>query len=290
MTGEEYGGFWRLRNPILWGLVATAFVLALAAASAVLPVCSENFLGIRKCEANKWSYFLKATPNELGDTLAGFAGALAFVWLITTVWLQAQELSAQRQELKLARKESEKMAAALEAQADIFRDEKRQRLEDRNAHHVNQLLEALGDRITRVNEDQSRHQLYWVYEYTARTVPQRGEPQLMLQRRKLFFFAGLDKGPLDALLKSAAKSANTFKHTLLIENEFTTLISIGRFQEVAFEPILNLLREIENLSGSLSAGEVQRLKNLGIFDLKDALKLLLSVAEKNSELVREYIE
>lgn len=38
------------------------------------------------------------TPNEIGDTLAGLAGSLAFIWLIVTVWIQSAELAAQRAE------------------------------------------------------------------------------------------------------------------------------------------------------------------------------------------------
>lgn len=53
---------------------------------------------------------ISAPFNEIGDTLAGFAGALAFVWLIVTVWVQSSEL-------KLAHNESLRMARALEDQA-----------------------------------------------------------------------------------------------------------------------------------------------------------------------------
>lgn len=56
-----------------------------------------------ECDTSGWEYFLFASPNEIGDTLAGVAGSLAFLWLITTVFLQGKELSAQRKELRLSR-------------------------------------------------------------------------------------------------------------------------------------------------------------------------------------------
>ncbi|MEM7727688.1 MAG: hypothetical protein AAF311_00265, partial [Pseudomonadota bacterium] len=41
----------------------------------------------------------------MGDALAGIAGTLAFLWIIVTVLLQSQELSAQRDELVEQRNE-----------------------------------------------------------------------------------------------------------------------------------------------------------------------------------------
>ncbi|WP_058313131.1 hypothetical protein [Shimia thalassica] len=84
--------------------------------------------------------FLKADPNAVGDTLAGIFSALAFVWIIVTVFMQGTELAAQREELVLTREEMERqreatqsMAESLEAQADIFKDEQRQRAEKRSS-------------------------------------------------------------------------------------------------------------------------------------------------------------
>lgn len=39
------------------------------------------------------------SSSELGDTLAGIFAPLAFVWLAGTVFIQSQELRAQREEL-----------------------------------------------------------------------------------------------------------------------------------------------------------------------------------------------
>ncbi|MCV2887314.1 putative phage abortive infection protein [Ruegeria aquimaris] len=81
-------------HPVFWGVLATLtlFLFALWIGSQV--DCSSE--GV--CQT-KFSIFLAARPNEVGDTLAGFAGALAFVWIIVTVWLQSQELSEQRRVL-----------------------------------------------------------------------------------------------------------------------------------------------------------------------------------------------
>lgn len=45
------------------------------------------------------------TANEYGDFLAGFAGSLAFLWLVASFSLQRRELALQREELALQREE-----------------------------------------------------------------------------------------------------------------------------------------------------------------------------------------
>lgn len=81
-------------HPVFWGILATLTVLAFALWIGSQVDCSSE----GNCQT-KFSIFLAARPNEVGDTLAGFAGALAFVWIIVTVWLQSQELSEQRRVL-----------------------------------------------------------------------------------------------------------------------------------------------------------------------------------------------
>ena len=70
---------------------------------------------------------MSAPFNVIGDSVAGFAGALAFIWLIVTVMLQGRELAAQREEWRLAREVQEQQLVAMQAQADIFAQEKSDR-------------------------------------------------------------------------------------------------------------------------------------------------------------------
>lgn len=57
------------------------------------------------------------SPNEVGDFLAGFAGALAFVWIIAAIFMQHEELKLQRKELALTRRETSRLADQNEKQA-----------------------------------------------------------------------------------------------------------------------------------------------------------------------------
>lgn len=51
-----------------------------------------------------WEYLDCYSPNEVGDFLAGIFAPLAFLWLATAVFIQQNELAAQRQELRDSRK------------------------------------------------------------------------------------------------------------------------------------------------------------------------------------------
>ncbi len=97
---------------IKFGLFATFAFFALLVLFASGDTC-----GVFVCE-NRFAAFLKAPANEVGDTLAGIAGGLAFLWLVVTVLLQGKELAAQREELRLTRLEMRGQKEATKALAN----------------------------------------------------------------------------------------------------------------------------------------------------------------------------
>lgn len=58
--------------------------------------------------------------NEIGDSLAGFAGIIAFLWIIVTVLLQNRDLKLQYAEIKDMKRASESQARSLKS-AEIFK-------------------------------------------------------------------------------------------------------------------------------------------------------------------------
>lgn len=113
----------------LLGVVLTVVISALFAYSLFcLPVVAEE-----QSYTSKWAYLKTASPNEIGDTLAGVAGSLAFVWIVVTVWLQATELREQRVEFEKMAEAQGDQVDLLVKQGKIFEDEQRQRME-RQAH------------------------------------------------------------------------------------------------------------------------------------------------------------
>jgi len=90
----------KVATPIKFGVFFSIVVFGLFFAMLFFGV--ESVCGQK---SSKWSYLLRATPNEIGDTLAGFAGTLAFIWIIVTVFLQWDQLKAQKDELAATRAE-----------------------------------------------------------------------------------------------------------------------------------------------------------------------------------------
>lgn len=94
----------------IWREVDSTIKIALAITSVFLvavflfsfsPACSSG----KDCKESGYAYFFTSTPNEVGDALAGLAGSLAFLWLITTVFLQGKELKEQRKVLSAQKNE-----------------------------------------------------------------------------------------------------------------------------------------------------------------------------------------
>lgn len=137
--------FFRWGNPVLWGILFTAMLIAGFGWVMLLEDCVSN-----SCET-KWSKLLSSEPNEIGDTLAGLAGSLAFLWIIVTVILQSQELREQRKELREQREATQSMADAMDAQVELLRiqskilaSELSMESERRLDGFVNELVEELS--------------------------------------------------------------------------------------------------------------------------------------------------
>lgn len=109
---------WRLiqagakrKKPLFIGVGSTKLFLGFVFLLAVVPLKSEG----------EWTWkiwtFLTSAPNEIGDTLAGIAGALAFLWIIVTVMLQSSELAMQRKEISRQADEFEVMNKTMAQQS-----------------------------------------------------------------------------------------------------------------------------------------------------------------------------
>lgn len=102
------------QNPMTWGWVGTGLMLVVFVVVMVTSSCDSTLIG-ETCET-RWSQFANSSPNEVGDAMAGWAGSLAFLWIVVTVLMQREELQAQREELALTRGVAEEQRAALEGQ------------------------------------------------------------------------------------------------------------------------------------------------------------------------------
>jgi hypothetical protein len=88
--------------------------------------------------------------NAVGDFLAGACAPLAFIWLVATVFIQAQELRLQRHELRLTRTEfelnrkvTEKSAGFIGIQTEVMKEELKETKAQARARRLNPLLTRL---------------------------------------------------------------------------------------------------------------------------------------------------
>lgn len=148
------GKWLRIDNPIMWAVLATAIFGGLLVYLGSVPTCNKDLFPAGQCPA-KWRHIVSAPINEVGDTLAGLAGVLAFIWLVATVLLQAHELREQRKELELTREEFSKMAAAqekqvlaMEEQVAVYKLERRLTEQNEATNKFEQLLLEFQERLT----------------------------------------------------------------------------------------------------------------------------------------------
>lgn len=114
-----------------------------------------------------WDQYLGCrSVNELGDTLAGAFAPVAFLWLMGAVFIQSQELKAQREELDETQEvmraqlktsieqvtETKKSTALIEAQTNLLSEERDRLLEEKRDRILEAKIEALRIFLLRVND------------------------------------------------------------------------------------------------------------------------------------------
>jgi hypothetical protein len=112
------------------GVTITIFVFAIFVILGLSTTCAEIDSGDAEC-IPKWAYFLDSSPNEIGDTLAGFFSALAVVWLIVSVAQQSIELKLQRVELRNMVAAQADQVKVLEGHAEVLYDQQKRINENR---------------------------------------------------------------------------------------------------------------------------------------------------------------
>lgn len=153
MSGGIESGGERPSKALLWAVGLSAiWVVLLAVAVAWSKSCAPD--------AAFWqvgSRFLSClSANEIGDFLAGASAPLAFIWLVVTVLVQAQELRAQRDELRLTRQEFADNRKVAEATRKEIAEQ---------AESARKNAEYLGTQ-TRLLSDQHAHQQQMIVDET----------------------------------------------------------------------------------------------------------------------------
>lgn len=108
------------KRPLFWLIVVTGIWCAIVLAIVMkrdqcgdtdVPLIFEGLFGLHR-------YYLACRSlNEFGDFLAGVFAPLALIWVAGAVYIQSQELAAQRKELELARDEARQTRVVMREQA-----------------------------------------------------------------------------------------------------------------------------------------------------------------------------
>lgn len=242
-------------TPIKVGLFLTLLVICLFLVMAVNWRCELLPTNVLECRTN-WAWFLDSKPNEIGDTLAGFAGALAFIWIVSTVWLQSNELSEQREVLQEQKEEFKLMVAAqnaqvkaLEAQAEIFRDEKLGRDELKAENYLSELLEAVvvgmreAEKVQIWDSRQTMGSQLVFLDYNVFAVVRTSSTLATIERGIEQLEEFLDQYEKGHLGISKSVSRDSIKHV---------------------DTLSDALSDILQLEPKLSDAQRQRMRNLGI--------------------------
>jgi hypothetical protein len=245
----------------------TAIVLLLFAAMALQERCVFLPSNLLECRAN-YNWFLDSPPNEIGDTLAGFAGSLAFIWIVITVWLQSSELSEQREVLIAQKEEFKAMVAAqnaqveaLRAQAAVFEDEKRHRSEKEVGDLFASLLNDLADFMS------SHPKIRWV-------VKRKKEPNLFAKLREKEM--GAEARP-PASDKQEWYNGEILLFETLAKSSFETEMAIARhFQNLSSAHASLLSRAGTNKIVEFPDGKLRS------YGLRDRLAALVELEHKMS--------
>jgi len=203
-------------------------------------------------------------PNEIGDTLAGIFGSLAFLAAAFAVFMQSFELKAQREELRLSRDQFREMAEAqqkqvslMRAQGRIFEDEQEQRREDRAEKLLSQLLDAIP-----VGVKKAGVRTVWLLKtspYSEKVVLQPWSPFKVDFEGDIGPYLSNLRGALERFLSYYEDDKLVFNAELDPEND----------ERLAF--LIEAVGSILQMQDKLSQAQRQRVANLEILELDTKL-------------------
>ena len=272
MNSRNEDKFFSLTNPIIYGILGTVslfiiYVWLASSRSCQKGVCQSNF-----------KHFLASSPNEIGDTLAGIAGILAFLWIITTVFLQSKEL-------RIARYEYEKMADAqrdqvklLVKQGEIFEKEQVQRIQNENKDILDQMLIGIWDGMTTF----PINFVSWMIPEECYEDLEFSDEAPLFKMPVADYFDTLER-PLSAperetIIRQQARSLNELIDELEQCCPFMSQANLpekpDELSSLIFE--LQKIRELEN---DLSDAQKKRLENLKIADIHFSLRIICDKIE-----------
>lgn len=239
-----------------------------------------------------WDKFLACRQiNELGDTLGGAFAPIAFLWLAGTVFIQSQELAAQRQELdetqfvmreqlEVARQQVEETRAStvlFQKQTQILEREQAQREENQADEEFDQMLENFKIVLGRAGEIRA---LITGFVPAAGAIGEAGGLSIYESEKDVLIFdvdyRELERYDLATLVSSMIRSIDEVLATGRSEGGE---IAISPAHLLKIERHQDSIREMLNSSSGISKKHFLKLDGLGLNYLSMLFRELRSVAQ-----------
>lgn len=248
-------------------LALTAIILGFAVYTLWGNVCPYDWC------TSSLNRFLSSNPNEIGDTLAGFFGAGAFVWVVAAVILQSIELSMQREEFKKMVDEQKDQAKALNEQVkamniqvEFFKEESKARKQDAARKELDQLYVRMANQLKKNNNI-----LGWNFTHVdyVNDIPSLKGITLKSGRLgevRLWFNAGAELSEAPCMFRIA-------KEQLAARSPRLDRVQ-KKYDRLAFEPLKECCDEIEALKPSLAKADKDRMINDNLDGLLAQLMIL----------------
>ena len=234
-------------EPLLVGKALTkAFGLAIFFLAILPQHTSDGGWQIRV-----WAFVL-SPPNEIGDTFAGLAGVLAFLWII--VGTHKKRFEAQR----IA---TQAMADAMISQGKIFEEEQKQRTQGEAREYLDELLLTLDYKWCHMPFQNWRHS------------QKNGDGSLSLCDINIGSEYVSGGTSIDIRILSIVDCLTfTLANLFLIEkNQFMNLPKSSS----GLELLMPLFKEIEGVEMSLSFAQKERFSRLGIANAVPTLRTII---------------
>ncbi len=209
--------------------------------------------------ATRWEHFLQGRPSELGDALAGFVGSLTLIWVVASVIQQSMELKAQRREFVEMVRAQDAQVSALEAQAEVFRDEQKSR-------HQEDAKETLDAALTRI--------AYRSFELCPLSATLRSRDGATLAGTVSIFskYDGVEN--LDYFLQNSHHGA-IWNHYEIVNNS-SRVFELHTSSKGAAEQLAAFFEEVLRMADRLSDGQKVRLESLRVKEVYDLILGLLA--------------
>ena len=251
-----------------WEPTDTGWLLTLSLFVLVFKIGLLQDAGVAKVDQ-----FITLKPSEMGDTLAGLFSALAFIWIIVTVFIQSRELRETRIEVKQQRLASQEMARAMSLQAEIFEDERKYRSEARAKAVFEELLISQRTQVTEIGSLEWR---MMEYEFL----------DLMIARQQGTSEDDVERSECSRVIsfRSNEPSAEYTVNAATGFREFRTAVEKMRSEHVLTSPsrekfleLKRLLNSIGIVEKSLSRDQLIRSDNLCLPMLDGELRKILDL-------------